>query len=172
MGGGSGSTLHPDRADCMSGQSCQAGVSSAMSNDSSQLQLHLTSVSNITAQQAPVTGAISQIQTLHLHTHSSSTHTTNLSLYPPPNPLAKPILPSSLGLSRILPVSSNTSLSPTQPGHAGRNWQHKTAANHLGSVNERTVPAFQVRSFHRQTKYKNKPTSFYLNSPKNSLNSF
>ena len=156
VAGGSGGALQVDRADCASGTSSYQvpGLSSVMSTDSNLSPLHLTSVSNvshISAQHAG-NGALTQTPTSsHLHTHSCSTHTTNLSLYPPPNPLAKPVLPNTLGLSRILPVSSTTSLSPTQPGHAGRNWQHKTTANHLGSVNERTVPAYQVRNnFHTQ----------------------
>ena len=77
---------------------------------------------------------------------SSSAHpTTNISLYPPPNPLAKPILPNPgvERLTRLLPFSSTT-LSTVQPGHGGRSWQHKTATGTLGSVNEKTVPAYQV----------------------------
>ncbi|XP_052279829.1 tubulin polyglutamylase ttll6-like isoform X9 [Dreissena polymorpha] len=86
-----------------------------------------------------------------LHTHSNSQSTTNISLYPPPNPLAKPLLPAPPGLARALPVSSTTnSLSPTQPGPGGRNWPHKSAASHLASVNERTVPAFQRNKFIRK----------------------
>ncbi|XP_052279828.1 tubulin polyglutamylase ttll6-like isoform X8 [Dreissena polymorpha] len=38
----------------------------------------------------------------------------------------------------------------TEPGPGGRNWPHKSAASHLASVNERTVPAFQRNKFIRK----------------------
>lgn len=80
-----------------------------------------------------------------LHTHSTTHTTTNICLYPPPNPLAKPILPVPPGLSKILPISNNT-VSTSQPGHGGRSWTHKTnASGNLSSVNERPVPSYQVR---------------------------
>lgn len=80
-----------------------------------------------------------------LHTHSNTHTTTNICLYPPPNPLAKPILPAATGLSKIVPISNNN-VSTSQPGHGGRSWTHKTnTAGNLGSVNERTVPSYQVR---------------------------
>lgn len=89
----------------------------------------------------------SQSSQTSLHTHSKAHTTTNISLYPPPNPLAKPILPVSTGLSKIVPISNNN-VSTSQPGNGGRSWTHKTTAttNNLGSVNERTVPSYQVKS--------------------------
>ena len=91
------------------------------------------------------TSSLSLSSQASLHTHSNTHTTTNICLYPPPNPLAKPILPATTGLSKIVPISNNT-VSTSQPGHGGRSWTHKSStAGNLGSVNERTVPSYQVR---------------------------
>ena len=110
---------------------------SATSLLSSQHQLQALP-STITAQQQDP-NTLSSMYTAH-------PSTTNICLYPPPNPLAKPILPNTPGLSRLVPFSPTT-LS-TQPGHGARTWQHKTNTGGLGSVNEKTIPAYQVRPNH------------------------
>jgi len=133
-------------------------VLSAMSGAASepisipQHTLQFTLASHITTQQAPMLpperlGTV-LLPPHPLHTHSNSQSTTNISLYPPPNPLAKPILPNTPGLARPLLAAappSSTCISSSQPSQGGRAWTHKNSANHLAGVNERTVPAFQVR---------------------------
>lgn len=88
-----------------------------------------------------------------LHTHSNAHTTTNICLYPPPNPLAKPILPITTALTKIVPITNNTVSSQPQPSHGGRSWTHKTSGTPggLASVNERTIPSYQ------RTKYIRKP---------------
>ena len=100
----------------------------------------------ISASQSYAPSSHSAVSSHSISNISSAHPTTNISLYPPPNPLAKPILPNPNveRLSRLLPFSSTT-LSTVQPGHGGRTWQHKTSMGTLGSVNEKTVPAYQVR---------------------------
>ncbi|XP_053405837.1 tubulin polyglutamylase ttll6-like isoform X19 [Mercenaria mercenaria] len=145
LGAGS-NTLQPDRSvtSVMSGLSNGQTGTYGSSNDLGGLALpaQIGSYSS--------TSALSLSSQASLHTHSNTHTTTNICLYPPPNPLAKPILPATTGLSKIVPISNNT-VSPSQPGHGGRSWTHKTStAGNLGSVNERTVPSYQRNKFIRK----------------------
>ncbi|XP_052793524.1 tubulin polyglutamylase ttll6-like isoform X18 [Mya arenaria] len=155
LSGGAVASLQADRSvtSGMSGSESGAQLAAPVP----QHTLHFTMASNISTQQVPLSqterfGTVFLPPPSSLHTHSNSQSTTNISLYPPPNPLAKPILPNTPGLSRPMPISSSTSssLSPQQPGHGGRSWQHKTNGSHLAGVNERTVPAFQRNKFMRK----------------------
>ncbi|KAL3867098.1 hypothetical protein ACJMK2_044329 [Sinanodonta woodiana] len=79
---------------------------------------------------------------------ASSQTTSNISLHPPPNPLAKSTFPMSSSLSRLL-NSQNSANYSHQPGHsAGGRWQGK--AGTLSSLNEKTVPSYQRNKFVRK----------------------
>ncbi|XP_052279832.1 tubulin polyglutamylase ttll6-like isoform X12 [Dreissena polymorpha] len=70
-----------------------------------------------------------------------------------PRPLPPPLTNKSdirrLALRNLASPQKN-SFTETKPGPGGRNWPHKSAASHLASVNERTVPAFQRNKFIRK----------------------
>ncbi|XP_060583318.1 probable beta-tubulin polyglutamylase isoform X5 [Ruditapes philippinarum] len=146
---GAGSyTLQPDRS--------VTSVMSGLSNGSGQTGTYglindlggLSQPNQIGSNSS--TSSLSMTSQASLHTHSNTHTTTNICLYPPPNPLAKPILPATTGLSKIVQISNNT-VSTSQPGHGGRSWTHKSStAGNLGSVNERTVPSYQRNKFIRK----------------------
>ncbi|KAK3593774.1 hypothetical protein CHS0354_014313 [Potamilus streckersoni] len=80
--------------------------------------------------------------------YASSQSTSNISLHPPPNPLAKSTFPMSSSLSRLF-NSQNSANYSHQPGHsAGGRWQGK--AGTLSSLNEKTVPSYQRNKFVRK----------------------
>ena len=130
-----------------------SGIAADISNSSALLPVTSNTShsvnSVISASQSYAPSSHSAVSSHSISSISSAHPTTNISLYPPPNPLAKPILPNPNveRLTRLLPFSSTT-LSTVQPGHGGRTWQHKTATGSLGSVNEKTVPTYQVRTPH------------------------
>lgn len=126
-----------------SGVTANSSSTSVLLPASANTSQNGSSLTSITYSYAP---SLHSAMSSHSMSSSSSAHpTTNISLYPPPNPLAKPILPSPSveRLTRLLPFSSTT-LSTVQPGHGGRTWQHKVATGTLSNVNEKTVPAYQV----------------------------
>lgn len=100
--------------------------------------------------------ALSQSTALHPITrHTASTNTPTPSKIPlqvhreplPPNPLANPPLKSTLSYTHLEPFSQTSAPLYTQPSYgSGRTssttWQTKSGS--LGSLNEKTVPSYQV----------------------------